>query len=41
MSGSFLEEPAVSAHAQELFDEDLAEDGFVTNVSRLWAHHSR
>jgi uncharacterized peroxidase-related enzyme len=38
MSGSFLEEPAVSAHAQELFDEDLAEDGFVTNVSRLWAH---
>ena len=24
--------------AQELFDEDLAEDGFVSNVSRLWAH---
>jgi uncharacterized peroxidase-related enzyme len=38
MSGSFLEEPAVSAQAQELFDEDLAEDGFVSNVSRLWAH---
>jgi uncharacterized peroxidase-related enzyme len=38
MSGSFLEEPAVSAHAQELFDEDLADDGFVWNVTRLWAH---
>ena len=38
MSGSFLEEPAASAQAQELFDEDLAEDGFVWNVSRLWAH---
>jgi uncharacterized peroxidase-related enzyme len=38
MSGSFLEEPAVSAQAQELFDEDVAEDGFVSNVSRLWAH---
>ena len=38
MSGSFLEEPPVSPEAQELFDEDLAEDGFVWNVSRLWAH---
>ena len=38
MSGSFLEEPPVSHQAQELFDEDLAEDGFVWNVSRLWAH---
>ena len=38
MSGSFLDEPPVSAQAQELFDEDLAEDGFVWNVSRLWAH---
>ena len=38
MSGSFLEEPPVSRQAQELFDEDLAEDGFVWNVSRLWAH---
>ena len=38
MSGSFLEEPAASAQAQELFDEDLAEDGYVWNVSRLWAH---
>jgi uncharacterized peroxidase-related enzyme len=38
MSGSFLEEPPVSPQAQELFDEDLADDGFVWNVTRLWAH---
>jgi uncharacterized peroxidase-related enzyme len=38
MSGSFLEEPAVSHQVQELFDEELAEDGFVSNASRLWAH---
>jgi uncharacterized peroxidase-related enzyme len=38
MTGSFLEEPAPSAQAQELFDEDLADDGFVWNVTRLWAH---
>ena len=38
MTGSFLEEPAVSAEAQALFDEDLADDGFVWNVARLWAH---
>jgi len=38
VSGSFLEEPTTSADAQELFDEDLAEDGFVWNVTRLWAH---
>jgi len=38
MSGSFLEQPATSAEAQQLFDLDLAEDGFVWNVTRLWAH---
>ena len=38
MSGGFLGEPPVSPEAQELFDEDLADDGFVWNVSRLWAH---
>jgi uncharacterized peroxidase-related enzyme len=38
MTGSFLEEPPVSAEVQALFDEDLAEGGFVWNVSRLWAH---
>jgi uncharacterized peroxidase-related enzyme len=39
MSGSFLSEPTpVPGPAQELFDEDLAEDGYVSNVSRLWSH---
>src|ERR1700689_3089391 len=38
MAGSFLEEPPVSAPVQVLYDEDLAEDGYVSNVSRLWAH---
>ena len=38
MTGSFLEEPTVSADVQALYDEDLADDGYVWNVSRLWAH---
>jgi uncharacterized peroxidase-related enzyme len=38
MTGSFLNEPPLSAQAQALYDEDLADDGFVWNVSRLWAH---
>jgi uncharacterized peroxidase-related enzyme len=38
MTGSFLDEPPVSAEVQALFDEDLAEGGYVWNVSRLWAH---
>ncbi len=38
MTGSFLHEPPVSADVQALFDEDLADDGYVWNVSRLWAH---
>jgi uncharacterized peroxidase-related enzyme len=38
MTGSFLAEPPVSAPVQALYDEDLAEDGYVSNVSRLWAH---
>jgi uncharacterized peroxidase-related enzyme len=38
MTGSFLDEPPTSAQAQALYDEDLAEDGYVSNVSRLWAH---
>jgi len=38
MTGSFLEEPPDSPESQELFDEDLSDDGFVWNVSRLWAH---
>jgi alkylhydroperoxidase family enzyme len=35
---SFLEPPPVTPQAQELFDEDLAELGFVMNGSRLWAY---
>jgi uncharacterized peroxidase-related enzyme len=38
MTGSFLNEPPLSAQAQALYDEDLADGGFVSNVSRLWAH---
>jgi uncharacterized peroxidase-related enzyme len=38
MTGSFLNEPPVSAEVQALFDEDLADGGYVWNVSRLWAH---
>jgi uncharacterized peroxidase-related enzyme len=38
MTGSFLEEPELSAQAQALYDEDLKEDGYVSNGSRLWAH---
>jgi uncharacterized peroxidase-related enzyme len=38
MTGSFLEEPPASAPVQALYDEDLTEDGYVSNVSRLWAH---
>jgi alkylhydroperoxidase family enzyme len=38
MTGSFLEEPSVSAQVQALYDEDLADGGYVWNVSRLWAH---
>jgi uncharacterized peroxidase-related enzyme len=38
MTGSFLEEPPPSAQVQALYDEDLADGGFVWNVSRLWAH---
>ena len=38
MTGSFLEEPPVSALVQALYDEDIADGGYVQNVSRLWAH---
>src|ERR1700688_5123450 len=38
MTGSFLEAPPVSAQVQELYNEDLADSGYVWNVSRLWAH---
>jgi uncharacterized peroxidase-related enzyme len=38
MTGSFLEEPPDSPQARALLDQDLADDGFVWNVHRLWAH---
>jgi hypothetical protein len=38
MTGSFLREPPVSAEVRALYDEDLKEDGYVWNGSRLWAH---
>jgi alkylhydroperoxidase family enzyme len=34
----FLGAPPPSLEAQRLFDDDRAGDGYVTNVSRLWAH---
>lgn len=34
----FLDLPLVSPEAQAMFDEDVAEDGYVMNVSRLWAY---
>ena len=38
MTGSFLEEPPVTPPVQALFDDDLKDDGYVWNVTRLWAH---
>jgi uncharacterized peroxidase-related enzyme len=38
MTGSFLQEPSMSPQTRALYDEDLADDGYVWNVSRLWSH---
>jgi uncharacterized peroxidase-related enzyme len=38
MTGSFLAPPPVTPQVQALYDEDLAESGYVWNVSRLWAY---
>jgi alkylhydroperoxidase family enzyme len=35
----FLELPPITPEAQALFDEDIAEDGYVMNVSKLWSHN--
>jgi uncharacterized peroxidase-related enzyme len=35
---SFLAEPETTAAVQAMFDEDMADMGFVMNVSRLWAY---
>jgi alkylhydroperoxidase family enzyme len=34
----FLSTPPTTEAAQRLFDEDVAEDGYVSNVSKLWAY---
>jgi uncharacterized peroxidase-related enzyme len=34
----FLEVPETTAEGQRIFDEDVAELGYVMNVSRLWAY---
>src|SRR6266536_250070 len=34
----FLEIPELSADVQRLYDDDVERVGFVTNLSRLWAH---
>ena len=36
----FLGHPTITAEAQALFDEDVAEDGYVMNVSKLWAYNA-
>ena len=38
MTGSFLQEPPLSPQARALYDDDLAGDGYIWNLSRLWAH---
>jgi len=35
---TFLEESVASAGQREMYDADLAKDGFVWNISRLWGH---
>lgn len=35
---TFLEEPAPSAGQERLYAEDLADDGYVWNLTRVWAH---
>ena len=36
----FLEMPLVTSEAQVIFDDDIAEDGYVMNVSKLWAYNA-
>jgi uncharacterized peroxidase-related enzyme len=38
MTAGFLEEPPITAQGQALYDEDVADSGYVWNVSRLWAY---
>lgn len=38
MRVTFLEEPAPSAGQERLYAEDLADDGYVWDLTRAWAH---
>jgi uncharacterized peroxidase-related enzyme len=38
MTGSFLGQPPMTPQTQALYDEDVADSGYVWNVSRLWAY---
>lgn len=38
MTGSFLDEPPTTPQAQSLYDDDIADSGFIRNFSRLWAY---
>jgi uncharacterized peroxidase-related enzyme len=35
---TFLVDPEETAAARRMYDADLADDGFVMNLTRLWAH---
>jgi hypothetical protein len=35
---TFLNKPAISEGQRKLYDADIAEDGYVWDNSRLWAH---
>jgi alkylhydroperoxidase family enzyme len=36
----FLKLPVLTPEAQTIYDEDIAEEGYVMNVSRLWAYNA-
>ena len=36
----FLALPSITSEAQALFDEDVEEDGYVMNVTKLWSHNA-
>ena len=38
MTSSFLGSPPITPQVQALYDEDVAESGYVWNVSRLWGY---
>lgn len=38
MNSGFLAEPAWVREVAELYEQDIAEEGYITNAARLWAH---